>query len=84
MLILEFSLKIQLCVCMCMYTVFKYVKDKISKSLLEEPMVLDKSNILFLQCVEVLSGAQVCASILTVLVALLCQYSSATGKKILA
>lgn len=82
MLILEFSLKIQLCV--CMYTVFKYVKGKISKSLLEEPMVLDKSNILFLQCVEVLSGAQVCASILTVLVALLCQYSSATGKKILA
>ncbi|NWT41433.1 SUCB1 ligase, partial [Chroicocephalus maculipennis] len=30
----------------------------LSKSLLEEPMVLDKSNILFLQCVEVLGGAQ--------------------------
>lgn len=58
MLILEFSLKIQLCVCMYMYTLLKHVRSKISKRLLEEPMVLDKSNLLFLQCVEVPRGAQ--------------------------
>lgn len=75
MLILEFSLKRQLCVCMYMYTLFRSVRNKISKSLLEEPMVLDKSDILFLQCVEVPRGAQMCPSILRALVALLCQYS---------
>jgi len=73
MLILEFSLKIQLYVCVYMYTLFKSVRNKISKSLLEEPMVLDKLNIFFLQCVEVPRGVQLCPSILRVLVVLLCQ-----------
>lgn len=82
--VLEFSLKIQLCVYLYRYTLFKSVRNKINASLLEEPMVLDKSNILFLQCLEVPRGAQVCPSILRVLVTFLRQYSSGTGKKIWA
>lgn len=84
MLILEFSLKRQLCVCMNMYTLFKSVRSMISKSLLEEPVVLDKLDILFLQCVKGPRGAQMCPSILRALVAFLCQYSSGTSKKIWA
>lgn len=44
MLVLEFSLKIQLCMCMHVYTLFMRVRSMRSKSLLEEPMVLDKSS----------------------------------------
>lgn len=70
-LLLDFSLKIQLCVCMYMYALFKSVRNVISKHILEEPVVLDKSNILFLQYVEVPRGAQLCPSVLRVPVSFL-------------
>lgn len=57
---MQFSLKTQLYVCMCIYTLFLSVRNKISDSVVEEQMVLHKSNILFLRCVKVPRGALVC------------------------
>lgn len=68
---MQFSLKTQLYVCMCIYTLFLSVRNKINDSVVEEQMVLHKSNILFLQCVKVPRDALVCLLILWVLVAFL-------------
>lgn len=61
MLVLELSLKIQLCMCMHVYTLFMRVRNKISKSLLEEPIVLDKSSACVHHSVEIPWDAQVCS-----------------------
>lgn len=65
---MQFSLKTQLCMCMCIYTLFLSVRNKISDSVVEEQMVLHKSNILFLWCVKVPRSALVFLLILRVLV----------------
>lgn len=77
----EFSLKIQLCMCMHTCVLFEGAGNKRSKSILEEPIVLDKLSICAHQCVKVSRDAQVCPSILRVVVAFLHQCSSGTGKK---
>lgn len=76
----EFSLKIQLC--MYTYMLFKGFGNNISRSVLEQPLVLDKLSICIHQCIKILRDAQVGPSILRVVVAFLFHYSSGTGKKV--
>lgn len=61
MLVLELSSKIQLCMCMHVYMLFMSVRNKVSRSILEQSIVLDESSACVHHSVEIPWDEQVCS-----------------------